>query len=64
VWQAVRAVVAEAAVAPGPPPEQAVQCGGAEAEQLGPHVFDDVERRRFGVDRFLEAGSGLAGWSG
>ena len=64
VRQALAAVMAEAALASRAPAEQAVQSRRGEGDQRGADRIGDRERRRLGMDRFLESGRGLAGGGG
>ena len=64
VRQPVAAVVPEAAVAVGPPAEQAVQRRGVEREQALADAGRDVEPCRLGVHRLLEPRGRLAGRRG
>ena len=58
--EAVRAVVAESAVAARPPAEQPVQRGGVQVAQLGAHRVVDFQLHSLGVDGLLQAGGGFA----
>ncbi len=62
--QPVAAVVAEAAVQASAAAEQAVQCAGAQPEQLLAHVVGDREGRRLGVNGLLEPRRRLPGRRG